>query len=139
MLSGVVAIALLGEKVFAIILNHNEIVSPIMRFAICAMLAFALIQTTCQIVLIGVGKFEELARRAGITFAGMVLISALMMLFHWSMDAFMISYVIVYGAGSLLYAECLYSLSQSLRSQHLQQLTEGTLERGLGNRSVSGP
>jgi O-antigen/teichoic acid export membrane protein len=138
MLSGIVAIALLGEKVFAIILNHNEIVSPIMRFAICAMLAFVLIQTTCQIVLIGVGKFEELARRAGITFAGMVLISALMMLFHWSMDAFMISYVIVYGAGSLLYAECLYSLSQSLRSQHLQQHAEGTLDRDLGKRSVSG-
>lgn len=137
MLSGIAAVALFGEKVFAIILNHNEIVSPIMRLAICAMLAFVLIQTTCQIVLIGVGKFEELARRAGITFAGMVLISALMMFFHWSMDAFMIGYVIVYGAGSLLYAECLYSLRQSLRSQHPQQ-EQGPLDRDLGKGSVSG-
>jgi hypothetical protein len=109
-----------------------------MRLAICAMLAFVMIQTTCQVVLIGVGKFEELARRAGVTFSGMVLISALTMFFHWSMDAFMISYVIVYGTGSLLYAQCLYSLTRSLRSQHLQQHTEGTLDRNLGDRSVSG-
>jgi O-antigen/teichoic acid export membrane protein len=118
MLAGIVVIAFFGENMFAIILNHDEIVSPLMRLAICSMLAFGLIQTTCQIVLIGVGQFEELARRAGITFAGMVLISALTILFHWSMDAFMIGYVIVYGAGSLLYAECFYSLCRTLRSQH---------------------
>jgi O-antigen/teichoic acid export membrane protein len=117
MTAGMIAIAVFGENVFAVILNHNEIVSPVMRLAICAMLAFMLIQTTCQIVLIGVGKFEELARRAGITLTGMVLISAPMVLFHWSIDAFMIGYVIVYGAGSLLYAECFYSLSRSLRSR----------------------
>jgi hypothetical protein len=46
-----------------------------------------------------------------------VLISAPMVFFHWSIDAFVIGYVIVYGTGSLLYAECLYSLSRSLRSQ----------------------
>jgi O-antigen/teichoic acid export membrane protein len=118
MVSGIVAIGLFGERVFAIILNHNEIISPVMRLVICAMLAFGLIQTTCQIVLIGVGKFEELARRASITFTGMILISAAMVLFHWSLDAFMISYVIIYGAGSVLYAECLYALVQSLRSKN---------------------
>lgn len=118
MVSGIVAIGLFGERVFATILNHNEIISPVMRLVICAMLAFVLIQTTCQIVLIGVGKFEELARRASITFTGMVLISAAMVLFHWSLDAFMIGYVIIYGAGSVLYAQCLYALIQSLRSKN---------------------
>ena len=122
MVSGIIAIGLFGERVFAIILNHNEIISPVMRLVICAMLTFGLIQTTCQIVLIGVGKFEELARRASITFTGMILISAAMVLFHWSLDAFMIGYVIIYGAGSVLYAECLYALVQSLRSknQHVE-------------------
>lgn len=115
MVSGMLAIALFGEKIFGVILNHGGIVSPLMRIAICVMLAFTLIQTTCQIVLIGIGKFEELARRAGITLAGMVLASALMVLFQWRSDAFMVAYVIVYGAGSLLYAECLYSLIRSLR------------------------
>ncbi len=36
------------------------------------------------------------------TLAGMVLISTLMVLFQWSSDAFIVAYVIVYGAGSLL-------------------------------------
>ncbi len=71
--------------------------------------------TTCQIVLIGVGKFEALARRASMTLAGMVLVSALMVRFQWSSDAFVVAYVIVYGAGSLFHAECLYSLIRSLR------------------------
>jgi O-antigen/teichoic acid export membrane protein len=118
MTSGIVAIAVFGEKLFGLILNHNGIVSPVMRVMICAMLAFMLIQTTCQIVLIGVGKFAELARRACITLAGMAVISALMVLFHWSIDVFIVAYVIVYGAGSLLYAECLYSFSRSLQSKH---------------------
>jgi O-antigen/teichoic acid export membrane protein len=116
MVSGIIAIGMFGDKVFAVILNHNEIVSPVIRIAICAMLAFMLIQTTCQIVLIGVGKFEELARRSYITLAGMALISTPAVLFHWSMDTFVVGYVIVYGAGSLLYAECFYSLNRSLRS-----------------------
>ena len=116
MISGIIAIGMFGDKVFAVILNHNEIVSPVIRIAICAMLAFMLIQTTCQIVLIGVGKFEELARRSYITLAGMVFISTPAVLFHWSNDTFVIGYVIVYGAGSLLYAECLYSLYRSLRN-----------------------
>ena len=117
MISGIVAIAGFGEKLFGVILNHHGIVSPVMRFAICAMLAFMLVQTTCQIVLIGVGKFEELARRACVTLSGMVLISALTVLFNWSMDAFIVAYVVVYGAGSLLYAECLYALSRSLQGE----------------------
>ncbi|HET7886753.1 MAG TPA: hypothetical protein VFL62_11045 [Bradyrhizobium sp.] len=121
MATGIVAIALFGEKIFRLVLGQGGIVSPAMRFAICAMLVFMLIQTTCQIVLIGTGKFEELARRAGITFAGMVLISVSMALFHWSIDAFIVAYVIVYGAGSLLYAECFYSLNRSLRSRVLQR------------------
>jgi O-antigen/teichoic acid export membrane protein len=115
MASGIVAIAVFGEAIFGLILNHSGIVSPVMRIAICAMLAFMLIQTTCQIVLIGAGKFGQLARRSCITLAGMVLISVLMVVFHWSIDAFIVAYVIVYGAGSLLNAECLYSLSRSLR------------------------
>lgn len=114
MISGIIAIAVFGDGIFSLILNQSGIVSPVMRIAICAMLAFTLIQTTCQIALIGVGRFEELARRACITFAGMALISTLTVLFHWSSDAFIVAYVIVYGAGSLLYAECLYSLSRSL-------------------------
>jgi O-antigen/teichoic acid export membrane protein len=129
MTSGIVAIAMFGEKLFGVILNHNGIVSPVMRAAICAMLAFMLIQTTCQIVLIGVGKFEELARRASITLAGMVFISTLMVLFHWSIDAFIVAYVVVYGTGSLLYAECLYSLSRSLRSKNSREDARvGTVE-----------
>lgn len=63
-----------------------------------------------DVVWIGIGRLEELARRASITLAGMVLISTLMVLFQWSSDAFTVAYVIVYGAGSLLYAECLSSL-----------------------------
>jgi O-antigen/teichoic acid export membrane protein len=126
---GIVAIAIFGERLFGLILNHSGIVSPVMRVAICAMLAFMLIQTTCQIVLIGVGKFEELARRASMTFAGMVFISTLMVLFHWSIDAFIVAYVVVYGAGSLLYAECLYSLSRSLRSKKPREHARvGTVE-----------
>jgi O-antigen/teichoic acid export membrane protein len=113
MTAGLFAIAMFGEKIFGVILNHNGIVTPIMRAAICAMLVFMLIQTTCAIVLIGVGKFEALARRACVTLAGMVLISALMVLFHWSIDAFIVAYVVVYGVGSLLYAEFLYSLNRS--------------------------
>jgi O-antigen/teichoic acid export membrane protein len=129
MTSGIVVIAMFGEKLFGVILNHNGIVSPVMRAAICAMLAFMLIQTTCQIVLIGVGKFEELARRASITLASMVLISTLMVLFHWSIDAFIVAYVVVYGAGSLLYAECLYSLSRALRSKNSRENARiGTVE-----------
>ncbi len=119
MISGIAAIALFGDKIFGVILNHYGIVSPVARLAICAMFGFLLIQTTCQIVLIGVGKFEELSRRAGITLAGMVLISTLMVLFHWSGDTFTVAYVIVYGAGSLLYAECLYSSIRSLQTGKL--------------------
>ena len=115
---GIAAIALFGGKIFGVILNHNEVVTPTMRVAICAMLVFMLIQTTCAIVLIGVGKFEELARRACITLAGMVLVSALMVIFHWNLDTFIGAYVVVYGAGSLLYAECLYSLSRSLQNKN---------------------
>lgn len=114
MILGILAVSMFGEKMFGIILNHNGIVSPIMRSAICAMLVFMLIQTTSAIVLIGVGKFEALAGRATITLAGMVLISALMILFHWSVDTFIVAYVAVYGGGALLYAECLYSLNKSL-------------------------
>lgn len=131
MISGIVAIGVFGERVFATILSHNDIVSPAMRIAICMMLVFILIQTTCQIPLIGAGKFEELARRASITFTGMVLITATTALFHWSMDAFMIGYVIVYGMGSLLYAQCFYSLSNSLR-------TQGKRDQYLKRGSVSG-
>jgi O-antigen/teichoic acid export membrane protein len=111
---GIVAIAVFGEKIFGVILNHNGIVTPIMRTSICAMLVFMLIQTTCSIVLIGVGKFEALASRACVTLAGMLLISTLMVLFHWSIDIFIVSYVVVYGLGALLYAECWYSLNRSL-------------------------
>jgi O-antigen/teichoic acid export membrane protein len=121
MISGIAALALFGDRIFGVILNHHGIVSPVMRIAICAMLAFTLIQTTCQIILIGVGKFEELARRASITLAGMALIGTLMILFQWKMDTFIVSYVIVYGAGSLLYGECLYSLMNSLRSRTSHQ------------------
>ena len=121
MTSGIIAISLFGEKLFGVILNHNGVVSPIMRGSICAMFVFMLLQTTCQIVLIGVGKFEELARRASVALSGMVLVSTLMVLFHWSMDAFIVSYVIVYGAGALLYGECLYSLNRSLRSKDLRE------------------
>jgi O-antigen/teichoic acid export membrane protein len=115
MVVGIVAISLFGEQIFGIILNHNALVSPVMRMATCGMFAFMLVQTTCQILLIGVGKFEELARRSALTLAGMVLISVLMVLFHWTIDTFIVAYVIVYGAGSLLYAECLYALARSLQ------------------------
>ncbi len=114
---GIFAIAAFGERIFGAILNHNDIVTPIMRAAICAMLVFMLIQTTCSIVLIGVGKFEALSRRACVTFAGLVLISTLMVLFNWSIDTFIVAYVVVYGVGALLYAECWYSLNRSLRSK----------------------
>jgi O-antigen/teichoic acid export membrane protein len=117
---GIFAVSMFGEKMFGVILNHSGRVTPTMRIAICAMLVFMLIQTSCAIVLIGVGKFEALARRAAITLAGMVLISALMILFHWSVDAFIVAYVAVYGGGALLYAECLYSLNRSLRDQNAQ-------------------
>jgi O-antigen/teichoic acid export membrane protein len=126
MIAGVFAIALFGEKIFGVILNHNGIVTPIMRAAICAMLVFMLIQTTCAIVLIGVGKFEALARRACVTLAGMVLISTLMVLFHWSIDTFIVAYVVVYGIGSLLYAECWYSLNRSLWTKNGRALTVET-------------
>lgn len=129
MTSGVAAITLFGDKIFGVILNHNGIVSPVARLAICLMLVFLLIQTTSQIVLIGVGKFEELSRRAWLTLMGMLLISMLMVLCHWSIDAFLVAYVIVYGAGSLLYAECLYSLSRSLRNRTSQENAQiGTVE-----------
>lgn len=117
---GLFAIAAFGERIFGVILNHNGIVTPIMRAAICAMLVFMLIQTTCSIALIGVGQFEALSRRACVTFAGMVLISTLMVLFHWSIDAFIVAYVVVYGMGALLCAECWYALSRSLRSPTIQ-------------------
>ena len=117
MTAGIAAITFFGDRIFGVILNHNGIVSPVARLAICAMLVFLLIQTTSQIVLIGVGKFEELSRRAWITLTGMLLITALMVLFHWSIDAFIVAYVIVYGAGSLLYAECLYSSIRSLQNR----------------------
>jgi O-antigen/teichoic acid export membrane protein len=132
MASGIVAIALFGEKIFGVILNHNDLVSPVMRMAICAMFAFMLVQTTCQIVLIGVGKFEELARRSGLTLAGMILISTLMVLFHWTIDTFIVGYVIVYGAGSLLYAECLYALARSLRSSNAHKNSPEKLQVGTG-------
>jgi hypothetical protein len=128
MTAGLFAIAMFGEKIFGAILNHNGIVTPIMRAAICAMLVFMLIQTTCTIVLIGVGKFEALARRACVTLAGMALISTLMVLFHWSIDTFIVAYVVVYGVGSLLYAECWYSLNRSLWNKNGQVGTVGTVE-----------
>jgi O-antigen/teichoic acid export membrane protein len=129
--SGLVAIGLFGERLFEVILSHNEIVSPVTRLSICAMLVFMLIQTTCQIVLIGVGKFHDLARRAGITLVGMTLISALMVLFQWSTDVFMIGYVIVYGAGSLLYAECFYGLTRALRGQASRKRSRENAEIGV--------
>jgi O-antigen/teichoic acid export membrane protein len=121
LVSGIAAITLFGDKIFGVILNHNGIVTPVARLAICAMLVFLLIQTTCQIVLIGVGKFDELSRRACITLAGMAMISTLMVLFQWSSDTFTVAYVIVYGAGSLLYAECLYSSIRSLQGRNPQE------------------
>ncbi|MBR1156016.1 hypothetical protein [Bradyrhizobium sp. JYMT SZCCT0428] len=126
---GVVAVSMFGERIFGTILNHSGIVSPTMRMALCAMLVFMLIQTTCAFVLVGAGKFEALARRASITLAGMALISALMFLFHWSIDTFIVAYVCVYGAGALLYAECLYSLSRSLWLKSSQAFKMGTVQK----------
>ncbi|MBR1227528.1 MULTISPECIES: hypothetical protein [unclassified Bradyrhizobium] len=123
---GIVAVSMFGERIFGTILNHSGIVSPIMRMAICAMLVFMLIQNTCAYVLVGAGKFEALARRANITLAGMVLISALMFLFHWSIDTFIVAYVFVYGVGALLFAECLYSLSRSLWEKSSHAFKMGT-------------
>jgi O-antigen/teichoic acid export membrane protein len=117
MASGVTAVAIFGEQIFGVILNHGGIVSPVVRAAICAMFVFMLVQTTCQIVLIGVGKFEELAWRSCLTLGGMVVVSALMIWLHWTVDAFIVAYVIVYGAGSLLYAQTLHSVSRSLRGR----------------------
>jgi hypothetical protein len=132
MTTGILTIALLGEKIFGVILNHNGIVSPVMRIAICAMLAFMLVQTTCQIVLIGVGKFAELARRACLTLIGMGVISTLMALHHWNTDAFIVGYVVVYGAGSLLYGECLYSLHKELQRRTAHEMSRQTLRAGSG-------
>ncbi|MBR1231869.1 hypothetical protein [Bradyrhizobium sp. AUGA SZCCT0182] len=123
---GIVAVSMFGERIFGTILNHSGIVSPTMRTALCAMLVFMLIQTTCAFVLVGAGKFEALARRANITLAGMVLISALMFLFHWSIDTFIVAYVCVYGGGALLYAACLYSLSRSLWEKSSHAFKMGT-------------
>ncbi|MBR1155596.1 hypothetical protein, partial [Bradyrhizobium sp. JYMT SZCCT0428] len=109
---GIVAVSMFGERIFGTILNHSGIVSPTMRMALCAMLVFMLIQTTCAFVLVGARKFEALARRASITLAGMALISVLMFLFHGNIDTFIVAYVCVYGGGALLYAACLYSLSR---------------------------
>ncbi|WP_312014544.1 hypothetical protein [Bradyrhizobium sp. AUGA SZCCT0283] len=130
MTSGIIAIAVFGEQLFGVILNHSGIISPVMRIAICAMLVFMLIQTTCQIVLIGIGRFDELARRSCATLAGMMLISMLMVLFRWNIEAFIAAYVIVYGVGSLLYAECLYSLSRSLRRKGAQEDARGGAQVG---------
>lgn len=132
MTAGILAIALFGERLFGLILNHNAIVSPVMRIAICAMFAFMLVQTTCQIVLIGVGRFGELARRSCLTLGGMVLVSTLMVLLHWTIDTFIVAYVIVYGAGSVLYAECLYSLSSSLRNKSAREKSPEELQVGTG-------
>ncbi|MGJ5031918.1 hypothetical protein ACQR1I_34135 [Bradyrhizobium sp. HKCCYLS2038] len=115
MSAGIIAIAVFGEQIFGVILNHAGIISPVMRIAICAMFVFLLVQTTCQIVLIGIGKFEALARRSCLTFAVMVVISTLMVLFDWTTDRFIVAYVIVYGAGSLLYARALYVVVRALR------------------------
>jgi len=115
MVAGVIAVAIFGEQIFGAILNHGGIVSPIVRAAICAMFVFMLVQTTCQIVLIGVGKFEELAWRSCLTMAGMVVASVLMIVLHWTADTFIVAYVIVYGEGSLLYAQTLHSVSRALR------------------------
>ena len=97
-----------------------------MRMALSAMLVFMLIQTTCAFVLVGAGRFEALARRASITLAGMALISALMFLFHWNVDTFIVAYVCVYGGGALLYAACLYSLSRSLWEKSSHAFKMGT-------------
>ena len=132
MISGIAAIALFGDKIFGVILNHDGIVTPVMRGAICAMLAFMLVQTTCQIVLIGVGKFAELARRSCLTLAGMGVVSTLMAVLHWSTDVFIVAYVVVYGAGSLLYAECLYSLHRDLRRRTVHEVSGQTLQAGTG-------
>ncbi|MGJ4951802.1 hypothetical protein [Bradyrhizobium sp. HKCCYLS20291] len=117
MVSGIVAVAVFGEQIFGVILNHAGIVSPVMRIAICVMFVFMLVQTTCQIVLIGIGKFEALARRSCLTLTGMMGISVLMLLFGWTTDTFIVAYVIVYGLGSLLYAQALYSVIRSLRER----------------------
>jgi O-antigen/teichoic acid export membrane protein len=132
MASGIVAIAVFGDKIFDVILDHHALVSPVMRAAICAMFVFMLAQTTCQIVLIGVGKFGELALRSCLTLGGMVLVSVLMVLFHWPNDTFVVGYVIVYGAGSLLYTECLYSLYRSLRARHGHDVVRQELQAGTG-------
>jgi hypothetical protein len=133
MICGIVAIAMFGEKIFGVVLNHAGIVSPVMRTSICAMLVFMLIQTTCQIVLIGVGKFEELARRSCVTLAGMAVISVLSVMSHWSIDAFISAYVVVYGAGSLLYAERLFALGRSLKA--LRSGNAGVAQADAGERS----
>ncbi|CAL78476.1 hypothetical protein; putative membrane protein, putative permease of the major facilitator superfamily (COG0477) [Bradyrhizobium sp. ORS 278] len=114
MLAGIIAIAGFGEQIFGVILNHAGIVSPVMRIAICAMFAFMLVQTTCQIVLIGIGRFEELARRSCLTLAVMVVISVLMVVLNWTTDTFIVAYVVAYGVGSLLYAQTLYSVIRAL-------------------------
>jgi hypothetical protein len=62
------------------------------------------------------------------TLASMVLISTLMALFQWSSDAF-VAYVIVYAAGSLLDAECLYFLIRSLRSRTARARDNGGRNR----------
>jgi O-antigen/teichoic acid export membrane protein len=114
MIIGIVGISVFGQSIFGTIVNHPGIVSPTMRGAICVMFIAMLIHTTCAVVLIGVGRIEMLARRSTVTFAGMLLLSGLTMMFHWDIDRFIIGYTVVFSLGVLLHAQALAALVRSL-------------------------
>lgn len=96
-------IYVLGDRFFGTLLGHPEVVSESTRIAICVMLFLMLVQTASGAVLAAIGWLAPLARRAALSFLGMLIMAAVAAWRNWSIDGFIIGYVVVYGFEAFAY------------------------------------
>jgi O-antigen/teichoic acid export membrane protein len=108
-------IYVLGDRLFGELLGHPDIVSPHLRLAICAMLAFMMVKAITGSVLVGIGELSPLARRASLVLGAMLLFSLVSSLSGWNIDYFVGGYVLLYGCQALSYLLLLLQVFRRLR------------------------
>jgi len=116
-LAGSAIVYFAGDRFFGILLGDASIVTQTTRVAICGMLFMMLVQTVSGAVLAGIGWLGALARRASTVLGLLLLFAAIYQFTGWSIEAFIIGYVAIYGLEALAYFILMLSMLSRLRRE----------------------
>jgi hypothetical protein len=124
-----------GDRIFAVLLSHGDIIDKSMRISMAAMLAAVLFQAAAGCFLVGTGHYAQPTRLASVTLTIMASVVVSTWGLQLSFSSFMKLYVLVYFVHALFYTALLFRLLGSLgRLDALDARESGRTVPGIESR-----